>query len=724
MIAHVQHSRHAFSQVRPRFVGFTMHSARLRTIVLLSAALFAAACATGSQGSAGPRSDRSLITRSQILDTHYATAYEVVEALRSNWMNDRGADSFSNPTVVLVYLDGKRVGGTETLRTMSTASLQSIRHIDGVEASARWGLDHGKGVIYVSTTEAAIPPDMRSPDQSRQALDRPVVRAGPRWKSPASHDPSFDWFEYSGRDAALEMAATDSDHYTNPILTGFYPDPSITRRGSDYYLVTSSFSYFPGIPIFQSRDLVNWTQIGYVLDRPTQLKVDTVGVSRGVFAPTLRYHDGTFYLINTAVDAGGNFVVTATDPAGPWSDPTFLGFDGIDPDLFFDDDGRAWVMSNGPPAETPRYQGHRAIWLQEFDPRARQLIGPRSLVINGGVDLAKNPIWIEAPHLFKVNGWYYLICAEGGTADQHSEVVFRSRAVQGPYAPFEGNPILTQRHLSPSRPNPVTSTGHVDLVQTPGGEWWAVFLGTRPYRGDEYNTGRETFLLPVDWRGEWPVILRDTATVPYVVRRPSLAAQPAPPIPTRGNFTYRDDFTESSLRRDWQLLRTPREAWYSLTAPAGALTLRARPASIAQRSQPSFVARRQQHLESSATTLMRYRPTDEGDRAGLVIFQNEQFYYFLGVTRVGGRAMVQVERAAGLEPPTIVAQTPLSSAAFEFIYLRIETHGSTLDFSYALEPGNWQTLGAGLDGSLLSTHRAAGFVGAVFGLYAYTPSGP
>lgn len=414
----------------------------------------------------------------------------------------------------------------------------------------------------------------------------------------ATADPSFEWFEYAGNDSALARVAADTSSYHNPILAGFYPDPSICRVGEDYYLVTSSFAWFPGVPIFHSRDLVHWTQIGSVLDRPSQLPVDSAGVSRGIFAPSIRYRDGVFYMITTLIDRGGSFIVTATDPAGPWSEPIFLGFDGIDPDIFFDSDGRAWVINNGPPDETPRYDGHRAIWIQEYDLVRKEMVGERSVIVNGGVDLATKPIWIEAPHLIRMNGWYYLIAAEGGTAENHSEVVFRSRAIRGPYIPFAGNPILTQRHLDPARPDPVTSTGHADFVQTPAGDWWAVFLGTRPYRGDFYNTGRETFLLPVDWSGEWPVILRGDATVPYTARRPSLPLQPAGAIPTSGNFTYRDEFSDSTLRRDWEMLRTPRESWYAIAD--GKLTLRARDVSIDGNQQPSFLARRQQHLAMTA----------------------------------------------------------------------------------------------------------------------------
>lgn len=536
----------------------------------------------------------------------------------------------------------------------------------------------------------------------------------------APADPSFEWFEYTGNDSALAGDASDSASYHNPVLAGFYPDPSICRVGDDYYLVTSSFSWFPGVPIFHSRDLTHWTQIGSVLDRPSQLPLDSAGVSRGIFAPTIRHHDGVFYMITTLIDRGGSFIVTATDPAGPWSEPNYLGFDGIDPDIFFDSDGRAWVVNNGPPDETPRYDGHRAIWIQEYDLTRKAMVGERSVIVNGGVDISKKPVWIEAPHLLRVNGWYYLIAAEGGTAENHSEVVLRSKAIRGPYIPYAGNPILTQRHLDASRPNPVTSTGHADFVQTPAGDWWAVFLGTRPYRGDFYNTGRETFLLPVDWSGEWPVILRGNATVPYTARRPALPLQPAAPIPLSGNFTYRDEFADSTLRRDWELLRTPRESWYTLAN--GALTLRARPVPIDGNQQPSFIARRQQHLTMTATTAMRYAPQHDGDRAGLVAFQNERYYFFVGLAREEGKDVLVLEQGdpdSTSKAPKRIATVPRPAGASDTTYLRIAANGDRYSVSFAVTPDNWTALGPDLDGTLLSTKVAGGFVGTMIGPYAF-----
>jgi xylan 1,4-beta-xylosidase len=228
---------------------------------------------------------------------------------------------------------------------------------------------------------------------------------------------AFDWFEYTGRDSVFSNPLPQGS-YRNPILAGFYPDPSITRAGNRFYLVNSSFTYFPGIPVFESSDLVHWRQIGNVIDRPGELKFDGLSVSRGVFAPAISFHAGVFYVINTAEDSGGNFISMTRNPAGPWSDPTWLPqLDGaIDPSLFFDEDAKTYVLNNGPPPGKAQYEGHRAIWIQQIDLSAHKLVGPRKVLLNGGVDFAKKPIWIEGPHLYRRAGWYYLMCAEGGTS--------------------------------------------------------------------------------------------------------------------------------------------------------------------------------------------------------------------------------------------------------------------------------------------------------------------
>jgi len=220
----------------------------------------------------------------------------------------------------------------------------------------------------------------------------------------------FTLFSCSQPDQAQEERPHEKQEtYLNPILAGFYPDPGITRVGEDYYLVLSTFAYFPGVPIFHSKDLVNWEQIGNVLDRPEQLDLDGLGVSKGIFAPTIEHHEGVFYMVTTLVGNGGNFVVTATDPAGPWSNPVWLPeVNGIDPSLFFDDDGKAYIIYNSDaPDNKPLYDGHRTIRMFEFDYEALKTVGQNYILVNGGVDISKKPVWIEGPHIYKKDGLYY-----------------------------------------------------------------------------------------------------------------------------------------------------------------------------------------------------------------------------------------------------------------------------------------------------------------------------
>jgi xylan 1,4-beta-xylosidase len=551
---------------------------------------------------------------------------------------------------------------------------------------------------------------------------------------------TFDWFEYTGRDTVFETPLKPGE-YRNPILAGFYPDPSVCRVGDDYYLVNSTFGYFPGIPIFHSRDLVHWEQLGHVIDRPNQLRYDRIGVTRGLFAPSLSYHDGTFYLVCTMVDAGGNFLVTAKNPAGPWSDPVWLGFAGIDPSLFFDDDGRAWLVNNGnPPENKPLYPGHRAIILQEFDLETKKLGGPRSLLVNGGADISQKPEWIEGPHLYKRGHWYYLCCAEGGTGDQHSEVIFRSESITGPFVPWEKNPILTQRDLDGTKPGAVTCTGHADLVIGPDGNWWATFLGCRPFAGKYWTTGRETFLLPVTWTDDdWPVILPPGKRVPFIASSPKLvrvAPDPtseAPPtesnnssapavthaasVPLTGNFTWRDDFSDASLSPLWIMLRTSKGKWWALDSAAGQLALTPRADALSGRDSPAFLARRVQHARFEATTALA-APTTPGVSAGLAIFQNETHYFYLGIRRIADGASIFLERFNG-KSPELVTHAEISFTPN--LELRITGEEKNISFAYATTPDHWETLLANVDITPVTVQAAGNgihFTGAVIGMHA------
>jgi xylan 1,4-beta-xylosidase len=533
---------------------------------------------------------------------------------------------------------------------------------------------------------------------------------------PATGEPVvFDWFEYSGHDVAFD-APLPAGSYRNPILAGWHPDPSIVGANGKFYLINSTFTFYPGIPVFESVDLVHWTQIGNAIERPSQLDFDGIGVSRGVFAPTIEFHDGTFYIVNTAVDNGGNFFVTATDPAGPWSDPVWLpGIDGIDPSLFFDPGGKVYLLNNGPPEGEPLYEGHRAIWMQQFDLTQRQPVGPRKVLINGGVDLSAKPIWIEGPHLYLRDGWYFLVCAEGGTGPQHSQVVLRSRDIWGPYSPFEGNPILTQRDLDPSRAQPITNAGHADLVQGPDGSWWTIFLGSRNYQGRHYNTGRETFLLPVEWgKDGWPRILEANREIPYVNKGPAFLQREAKQAPMTGNFTWRDEFDRRKLDRTWMFVRVPKSDWARLDRRPGALSIEPLAEDLDTLKNPSFLARRQQHLRFESSTALEL-PGSPGVDAGLVAFQNGTHWFFLGVRRVGTRAELFLEKRAGNGSETVARQRIDVEG---MLRLKISGDEGAYAFAYDADGNGWKTLRRDEDGTILSTDLAGGFVGAVIGPYA------
>jgi len=513
--------------------------------------------------------------------------------------------------------------------------------------------------------------------------------------------------------------------FTNPILAGFYPDPSICRVGNNYYMVNSTFSYFPGIPVFHSKDLVNWKLIGHVMDRPEQMDLTGLGVSRGIFAPAIRFNKGIFYVTCTLVDAGGNFIVTSASPEGPWSNPVWIPkINGIDPSMFFDDNGKAYIIYNSvAPDNKPLYDGHRTIRMYEFDVENLKVVGEEKVLVNGGVDLSKKPVWIEGPHIFKVNDYYYLIAAEGGTGDQHSEVVFRSDNVDGSYVPYEKNPILTQRHLDPDRKNPITSTGHADLIQTENGDWLAVFLGCRPYSmsGDGfYNTGRETFLAPVKWIDGWPIINPDYEEVQYEYSYPLESEKDLAERPYSGNFEMQDEFDEDQLNINWMFLRTPHEKWYSLEERKGFLSLQLIPETCSEKMNPAFLGHRQQHLNCSATTAIDFKPESENEKAGLLIFQNEEHFYFLCKSLENNKEVIQLYKSgAADEEMELITSREISNEQNEnLLYLEIKAEGNKYSFFYSKNKHELDLLKEDVDAMFLSTRVAGGFVGCMFAFYA------
>lgn len=509
----------------------------------------------------------------------------------------------------------------------------------------------------------------------------------------------------------------------NPIMTGFYPDPSIVQVGKDYYLINSTFSYFPGIPVMHSRDLKNWKQIGNVIDRPSQMDFMGERMTRGLFAPAISYYNGIFYVTCTDIDHDGNFVVTATNPAGPWSNPIKLPqVRGIDPSLYFDEEtDKAYIIYNSDaPNNKPLYSGHRTIRIYEFDYKNLKVVGEEQQLVNGGVDISKKPVWIEGPHIMKRFGWYYLYAAEGGTSVNHSEVILRSKSVWGPYVPYENNPILTQRDLPANRKDPVTSAGHAQFVDGPDGKTYAIFLAVRPYEGDYYNTGRETFIAPVEWKDEWPIINPYSKEIKYSYATDFKEVKQKGALPQSGNFAYNLNF-DKKLDPSLLFMRTVDSSSFSLSPKKG-LTLKLKSETVMDFANPSFIGKRQQHLYSTTETALNFTATKENEKAGLMIFQDERHFYFIGKSIAGGKPVLQLFQSNPKEKTmNLLAEVPVSSTQNQ-VKLRISSAGDKYNFYYATAKENWQVIKDNVDGKFLSTKTAGGFIGCIYGMYA-TSSG-
>ncbi len=533
--------------------------------------------------------------------------------------------------------------------------------------------------------------------------------------------PVFSHVVYQGDDPVYKNFPLKPDEFYNPILQGCYPDPSITRRGNDYYLVCSSFAMFPGVPIFHSNDLVNWKQIGHVLDRTSQLKVEDCGISAGVYAPQILYNPNneTFYMITTQFSGGfGNIVVKTKDPLQGWSDPFKLNFNGIDPSLFFDDNGKGYVIHNDAPDRGKAlYDGHRVIKIWEYDVEKDQVVaGTDKIIVDGGVDLSKKPIWIEAPHIYKKNGKYYLMCAEGGTGDWHSEVIFISDNPKGPYKPAPNNPILTQRYFPKDRANKIDWAGHADLVPGPDGKYYGVFLAIRPNEKDRVNIGRETFILPVDWTGEFPVFENGLVPLEPKLKMPGGVTENKSGkegfLPN-GNFTYMEDFNSEKLDYRWIGLRGPRESFISVNK--NSLQVNPFQTNIKEVKPTSTLFYRQQYSHFSFTTTLICKPSSEKDLAGLVCLQSERFNYVFGITKKADVYYLLLERTEKGQSK-VLASTPIDVK--NPVQLQVKAAGDNYTFNYSLNGTDFVNLGGTVSGDILSTNVAGGFTGCLIGLYA------
>lgn len=534
-------------------------------------------------------------------------------------------------------------------------------------------------------------------------------------------NPVFSNFSYQGRDSVYINSPLQEGEFYSPILQGCYPDPSIVKRGKDYFLVNSTFAMFPGVPIFHSTDLVNWKQIGHVLDRPSQLKVDKAGFSEGIYAPCIRYnpHNQTFYMITTQLASGiGNMVVKTRDPFKGWGEIIKLKFGGIDPSMLFDDDGKAYIVHNDAPEKGKTlYNGHRVIKLWEYDVEKDEVVpGTDKILVDGGVDKSQKPIWIEGPHLYKKNGKYYLMCAEGGTGGWHSEVIFISDSPKGPFLPAPGNPILTQRYLPTDRKDKVDWTGHADLVEGPDGKYYGVFLGVRPNQQNRVTCGRETFLLPVDWSGNFPVFengllpLKPKLSLPEGVSNKTGREGFRP----NGNFSFIDNFGQVLQNFEWIAMRGPKDAFISQEA-AGGVGIKPFATNILDKAPIAALFRRFQHNSFEVNVTMDYKPGSNKDLAGVTFYQSENSNYVFGITKRGPENMVVLARTNGGTTSIVASDTIIGRGP---VQLQVVANQDKISFNYAEAGKPFKNLGGTVSADVLSTNLAGGFTGALYGLYA------
>lgn len=514
----------------------------------------------------------------------------------------------------------------------------------------------------------------------------------------------------------------------NPIMPGFYPDPSICAVGGDYYLINSTFAYFPGLPILHSRDLVHWEQIGNAMHRQEQLPLQGAGHSQGLFAPTIRYHEGIWYVICTNVSHGGNYVVTAKDPEGPWSNPHYLeGADGIDPSLFFDEDGKCYYIGTHPNPEGCSYNGDYYIWIQELDVEQMKLVGEAHNVWNGAM---KDIPWPEGPHLYKKDGCYYIMHAEGGTGPEHAVTVCRSKSIFGPYENNKCNPIITHRHLG--KDYPVKYVGHADMIETPSGEWYMVMLAVRPLEG--YTTmGRETFLAKVVWENGWPVVNPGVGILTEQVEIELPEWNPAGDavFDGRGNCvpgssrTYEFGRMER-LGDEFLFLRNPGAGMYALGQEG--LELSFRHVTLKEKDSPSYVAVRQQHHLFEASAVLKTDTLEKGRRAGMALMQSDEYHLRVELCRHDGEALQAEVILCRKGQDTVESRVALESGALSLTWkepgLILRVEGLKASVELLADDGVSKSVLCGdLDIRELSTEVAGGFVGCTVGMYAVAEEG-
>lgn len=495
---------------------------------------------------------------------------------------------------------------------------------------------------------------------------------------------------------------------SNPIIPGFFPDPSICSCGDDFYIVNSSFCYFPGLPILHSKDLANWEIIGNAMNRSSQLDVNGCELSEGLFAPTIRHYEGMFYIVCTNVKSGGNFVIEASNPEGPWSDPFYIeGAEGIDPSLFFDEDGKCYYIGTHENRSGAKYNGDWYIYIQEFDIKNKRLVGEFKEVWNGS---QKNVIWPEGPHIFRENGYYYIMHAEGGTGPDHSEAICRSKSIWGPYENNPCNPIITHRHLGGDFP--IRYVGHADMTKTTNGEYYIVLLGVRQSSG--YTTiGRETFLARVTWESNWPIVnvgvgmLTDEVDINLEECKNSNN--------DIASLNKMFDFTAMvKLSPEFVFLRQEEGMRYSLSSQG--LLLKFSKTSIMEDESATYLGLRQQHRQCIYEVNISGFALENSEVVGLALYQNSKYHLRLELSSNEARLLKSSNGQDSILEKCDIGKIESSSS----ITIRLEINKLKANFMLLID-SNVILCVSEIDIRELSTEVAGGFVGCTIGVFASNP---
>ena len=509
---------------------------------------------------------------------------------------------------------------------------------------------------------------------------------------------------------------TSNQGFRNPVLPGFHADPSVCRAGDDFYLVNSTFQYFPGVPVFHSKDLIHWEQVGNCLTRPSQL--DLTGLYKqdnpelgwtnaGVYATTIRENKGRFYMVTTVFPSRRHFYVWTDNPAGEWSEPIVIDFaiGSCDPTLYFEGDKCYFLWKEGD------------IKICEIDVETGKKIGE---IHHLGTGLGGR--YPEGPHIYKKDGYYYLMLAEGGTEQGHHVNILRSRNLFGPYEPNRANPILSHFNME-MQGSEIQGLGHADLVQAPDSTWWMICLGYRTSGYLLHVMGRETMLAPVRWdENAWPVV-NGNGTLTTDMHCTTLPQVPMPLDPVREKFNYvkRDvpaaSYSSIGLPWGWHSIGNSDYSRYSLTERKGWLRLKPTTTTLDKATSPTFVARRQTEKVFTATTLVDASHIGEGMQAGITAYAAPLNHYDVIVEKRGGKLYAKGNIRIG-ELAHCDKEVPLNSNK---VYLRITSDAAYYYMQVSEDGKRFQTLGK-MDFRYVSTEVIGGFTGVMLGVFAQCTS--